>query len=158
MQESESHDYFGDYIPDDVFGEKDVLLTEVEIEISHGEVLHNDVDIGGVLEGFLDACEEEVVFHLPDHLALQHIVLAYLGLVYDLHRVALTALFLLHQHHTPERPLAEIFDALVVGRSSPCLLVDWLQRFRGWIFFGWFLVLGSGVESGDLFDEGKGFG
>jgi hypothetical protein len=126
MEEGESHDDLSNDIPDHVFSEENFLLAQVEVQVSHGEVLHDDVDVARILEGFPDAREEEVVLHLADHLALQHVVLSYLRLVYYLHRVTLSALFLFHQYHTSERTLSQVLDALVVRRTSSCFLVVWL--------------------------------
>lgn len=49
----------------------------VEVEISLGQVFHDNVDVVLVLEGFMDVCEERMLPERLDQFCLEEVLLVY---------------------------------------------------------------------------------
>jgi hypothetical protein len=99
MEVIQAYNNFSEYIPNDVFTETNLFFPQIEVEISHWKVFHDNVNIAGILKCLLDACEKIMISHLFDNFTLQDIVLFYLGLVNYLHGITLLSLFLFCNHY-----------------------------------------------------------
>lgn len=55
MQDADANYYLSDDASDECLGEGYFLSAQVEVELAHGQVLHDDVDVSLVLEGLANA-------------------------------------------------------------------------------------------------------
>lgn len=95
MQKLNSDDDLGEHVSDGTFGEDEVLLSGVEIEVALGQVLHHDVNVFLILEDLGDVGEEGVLADCRNQLRLQQVELVDLRLGDDLHRETHIRRFLL---------------------------------------------------------------
>jgi len=109
---------FCKYISDHFFCKYNFLFTKVEVKITHGKVLHNDVDIIVCLESFLYSHQEIFMTNLLHQLALHYVELLYFGFIYYLHCVSTVCKFLLGQNNETKRTLTQVLLVLVVLWTS----------------------------------------
>jgi hypothetical protein len=110
--------YLSDYALDDLLRKRNFLLFEIKVKIAHRQILHNDVDMCLILEGFANAGQKIWMADLLYELALQHVELSDLSFLNYFHSVLLPSFLLLGLHNASEGALSQILLALVVLGAS----------------------------------------
>ena len=106
MQDSHPNNNLRDDVLNDSLTENYVLALEVEVEVTHGGVVHDDVDVDLVLEG------------------LFYVVLLDLGFLDYFHREFPACGFLGSKDNAAEGTLTEVLIELIIFRPSWSFLFD----------------------------------
>lgn len=96
VEQTETNNYFCCNFCDGALGEGHLTLLMVVIEVSHRQILHDYIDFGFILKGFLDVDEETFVLDVLNAVTLQQIKLLDLAFFDYLHSVSLVVGLLLY--------------------------------------------------------------